>query len=235
MVKERLNQPEGSPGKSVEMTRAIIVSNAISTFETALEMLHPFMPFVTEEMYSLVNTVQARSIMNAEFPEAESRFISEKIETEMDLVQEVITSVRAMRKEANVPPAVPVNIVVKPKDEITLEVLSTNEAYIRRLAKVGDISIGFELHKPETSVSAVVRGTEIFVSLEGLINVDAERSRLEKEITRVKGVIAGIESKLSNEQFVQRAPAQVIEKEKTKLESMRLNLSKLEENYQSIK
>ncbi|MCL5020949.1 MAG: valine--tRNA ligase [Bacteroidetes bacterium] len=235
LVKERLNQPEGSPGKSVEMTRAIIVSNAISTFETALEMLHPFMPFITEEMYSLVKPAHAGSITVAEFPESELRFISEKIETEMDLVQEVITSVRAMRKEANVPPGVPVNIVVKPRDETTLEVLSTNEAYIRRLAKVGELSIGFDLRKPETSASAVVRGSEIFVSLEGLINADAERIRLEKEITRVKGVIAGIESKLGNEQFVQRAPAPVIEKEKTKLESMKLNLSKLEENYLSIK
>ena len=68
-----------------------------------------------------------------------------------------------------------------------------------------------------------------------MVNVDAERSRLEKEIARVKGVIAGIEAKLSNEQFVKRAPAQVIEKEKMKIESMKLNLSKLEENYRLIK
>ena len=235
MVKERLTFPEAVPGKSVDMTRAIIVSNAISTFETALEMLHPFMPFVTEEMYSLVNTVQAGSVMNAEFPESESRFISEETERQMDLVQEVVTSIRAMRKEASVPPSVAVDIVVKPKDEDTLEVLSVNESYIRKLAKVDTMSIGYDLHKPEMSTSAVIRGTEIFVSLEGLINAEAERGRLEKEITRVKGVIAGIESKLGNEQFIQRAPAQVIEKEKLKLDTMRLNLSKLEENYQSIK
>ncbi len=235
MVKERLNQPDGSHGKSVEMIRAIIISNAIATFESALKMLHPFMPFITEEMYSLVNPGHADSITIAEFPEHEPRFINEKVESEMDLVQEVITSIRAMRKEANVPPGVPVDIVVKPKDEATLESLSTNEAYVRRLAKVESFSIGYDLSKPATSASAVVRGTEIFVSLEGLVNVDAERSRLEKEIARVKGVMAGIESKLNNEQFVQRAPAQVIEKEKTKLDSMRLNLSKLEENYKSIK
>ena len=235
MVKERLTFPEAVPGKSVDMTRAIIVSNAISTFETALEMLHPFMPFVTEEMYNLVNTAEAGSIMGAEFPDSESRFISEETEREMDLVQEVVTSIRAMRKEANVPPSVALNIVVKPKDEDTLEVLSANEAYIRKLAKVDTLSIGYDLRKPEMSASAVVRGTEIFVSLEGLINAGAERTRLEKEITRVKGVIAGIESKLGNEQFIRRAPAQVIEKEKSKLETMKLNLSKLEENYQSIK
>ena len=173
--------------------------------------------------------------MNAEFPESESRFISEETERQMDLVQEVVTSIRAMRKEASVPPSVAVDIVVKPKDEDTLEVLSVNESYIRKLAKVDTMSIGYDLHKPEMSTSAVIRGTEIFVSLEGLINAEAERGRLEKEITRVKGVIAGIESKLGNEQFIQRAPAQVIEREKLKLDTMRLNLSKLEENYQSIK
>jgi valyl-tRNA synthetase len=230
MVKERLGQV------SSEMTRSIILANAISVFENTVELLHPFMPFITEELYGLIKSgIKGESITIAEYPEAETRFINDKIEAEMDLVQEVITSVRAMRKEANVPPGVPVDIVVKPKDENTLETLSANESYIRRLAKVESFSIGFDLHKPATSASAVVRGTEIFVSLEGLINADAERSRLEKEINRVKGVIAGIEAKLSNEQFVNRAPAQVIEKEKMKIESMKLNLSKLEENYQTIK
>jgi valyl-tRNA synthetase len=208
MVKERLNQLLS------ETTRAIILANAISIFEKAIKLLHPFMPFVTEELYSLIESGHdGESVTVAEFPEAEARLINDKIETEMDLVQEVITSIRAMRKEANVLPGVLVNIVVKPKDENTLEILSTNESYIRRLAKVDSVSIGFDLHKPETSKSAVVRGTEIFVSLEGLINVDAERNRLEKEINRVKSVIAGIEAKLSNEQFIKRAPATVIDKE----------------------
>jgi valyl-tRNA synthetase len=234
MVKERLNQV------SSEVTRAIIIANAISIFESAIKLLHPFMPFITEELYSLVKIgSESESITVAEFPEAETRFIDDKIETEMDLVQEVITSVRGLRKEANIPPSILVDIVVKPKDEKTLETLSANESSIRRLAKVETFSIGFDLHKPEASKSAVVRGTEIFVSMEGLVNVpvpsgDAERSRLQKEIERVKGAIAGIESKLNNEQFVKRAPAQVIEKEKVKIESMKLNLSKLEENYQLI-
>ncbi len=238
MVKERLNQSReaGSFGESVEMTHAIITANAISIFEAAIKLLHPFMPFITEELYSVIKSGHdGESITVAEFPEAEPRFISDKIETEMELVQEAIAAVRAMRKEANVPPGVLVNIVVKPKDENTLEILSANQAYIRRLAKVDTFSIGFDLHKPETSASNVVRGTEIFVSLEGLVNVEAERSRLEKEIARLKGAVAGIESKLNNEQFIQRAPQQVIEKERMKLGSMKLTLAKLEENYETIK
>jgi valyl-tRNA synthetase len=230
MVKERLDHV------SSETTRAIILANAISVFETAVKLLHPIMPFVTEELFSLINSWhEAESITVAEFPEADVRFISDEMEAEMDLVQEVVTSIRAMRREADVAHGVFVDIVVKPKDENTLETLSANESYIKRLAKVESFSIGFDLHKPETSKSSVVRGTGIFVSLEGLVNVDAERSRLEKEINRVRDVIAGIESKLSNEQFINRAPAQVIEKEKMKIESMKLNLSKLEENYQAIK
>jgi valyl-tRNA synthetase len=229
MAKERLNH------ETVELTRAIILANAISIFETAIKLLHPFMPFITEELHSLVESGHdPESITVAEFPEAESRFINDKIEAEMDLVQEIITSVRSIRNGANVPPSVFVDILVKPKDEDTLKTLSVNQSYVRRLAKVEAFSIGFVLHKPEKSASSVVRGTEIFVSLEGLINVEAERSRLEKEIARVKGVIAGIESKLSNEQFMKRAPAQVIDKEKMKMESMKLNLAKLEENYRAV-
>ncbi|MCL5268192.1 MAG: valine--tRNA ligase [Bacteroidetes bacterium] len=235
MIKDRLTQPITASGEDAELTRAIILANAVSTFETAIELLHPFMPFITEEMYSLIDPVHRGSVMVADFPEPEIRFINEKVEAEMELVQELVTSIRAMRKEANVPVNVQVEVIMKPKDEETLEVISTNQSYIRRLAKVESLSIGYNLHKPSTSASAVVRGTEIFVSLEGLINVDAEKNRLEKEITRLKGSIAGIESKLGNEQFIQRAPAQVIEKEKTKLDSMRLSLAKLEENYVSIK
>ena len=235
MIKDRLTQPVAASADNSELAHAIILANAISTFETAIEMLHPFMPFITEEMYSLIDPSHRGSVMVAEFPEAEIRFINERVESEMQLVQEIITSVRSMRKEANVPANVQVEVLMKPKDEETLEVISANQSYIRRLAKVESLSVGFELRKPATSASAVVQGTEIFVSLEGLINIDAERSRLEKEMTRLKGSITGIEAKLGNEQFIRRAPAEVIEKEKMKLESMRLSLSKLEENYLSIK
>ena len=145
MVKERLSQV------SSEMTSAIILANAISIFESAIELLHPFMPFITEELHGLIMVGhENESITAAEFPEAETRFINDKIETEMDLVQEVITSIRAMRKEANVPPSVAVDIVVKPKDEDTLETLTTNESYIRRLAKVETFAVGFDLHKSAT-------------------------------------------------------------------------------------
>ena len=229
MVKERINQD------SSEIAHAIILANAISVFETSVELLHPFMPFITEEIYGLIKSrADDERVVVAEYPEAESRLIDDRIEAEMDLVQEFVTSIRATRKEASVPPNVLVDIVVKPRDENILETLSVNEAYIRRLAKVGSFSIGFDLRKPATSASSVVRGTEIFVSLEGLINVDAERVKLEKEINRVKVVIAGIEAKLNDGQFVKRAPAQVIEKERIKIESMKLNLTKLEENYKSI-
>ncbi len=235
MIKDRLTQPIAGSEAQAELARAIILANAISTFETAIEMLHPFMPFITEEMYSLIEPAHRGSVMVAEYPESEIRFINERAEAEMQLVQEIITSIRGMRKEANVPVNTQVEVVVKPKDEETLEVISTNQSYIRRLAKVESLSVGYDLRKPATSASAVVRGTEVFVSLEGLINAEAEKGRLEKEINRLKGSIAGIEAKLGNEQFIQRAPAQVIEKEKTKLESMKLSLSKLEENYLMIK
>ncbi len=229
MVKERLYQ------EANETARAIIIANAISVFEKAIKLLHPFMPFITDELYSLTQSEHEKSITVAEFPEAEMRFVSDRIESEMDLVQEVVTSIRAVRKEANVPPNAAVDVVVKPKDEQTLEILSGNQLYIRRLAKVESFSIGFDLDKPDASASTVVRGTEIFVSLEGLVNIEAERGRLEKEIARVKGVVSEIEAKLNNEQFIKRAPAQVIDKEKMKIESMKLNLSKLEENYQLIR
>jgi Valyl-tRNA synthetase len=99
---------------------------------------------------------------------------------------------------------------------------------IRKLAKVEEIKFGTDVQKPPKSASAVIKDCEIFVPLEGLIDIEVERNRLEKEIERVKGGLTGLEKKLSNQEFVSRAPAEIIERERNKKRDWEENLSKLE-------
>ncbi len=229
MIKERLDQNISN------LDRAKVIANAISIFETSLKMLHPVMPFITEELYNVVTEGKSKSISIEEFPEADNRFISDSIEKNMFLIQEIITSVRAMRKDARIEPSASIDLVVIPKNEEAFNVITINQAYIRKLAKVGNFEIGLALKKPRPSISGVVLGNELFIPLAGLLDLSAERTRMEKEITRLKGMIDTIEKKLGNEQFVSKAPVHVIEKERVKLNSMKLSLAKLRENYEAMK
>jgi len=229
MIKERLDQNISN------LDRAKVIANAISIFETSLKMLHPVMPFITEELYNVVTEGKSKSISIEEFPEADNRFISDSIEKNMFLIQEIITSVRAMRKDARIEPSASIDLVVIPKNEEAFNVITINQAYIRKLAKVGNFEIGLTLKKPRPSISGVVLGNELFIPLAGLLDLSAERARMEKEITRLKGMIDTIEKKLGNEQFVSKAPVHVIEKERVKLNSMKLSLAKLRENYEAMK
>jgi Valyl-tRNA synthetase len=153
----------------------------------------------------------------------------------MFLIQEIITSVRAMRKDARIEPSASIDLVVIPKNEEAFNVITINQAYIRKLAKVGNFEIGLALKKPRPSISGVVLENELFIPLAGLLDLSAERARMEKEITRLKGMIDTIEKKLGNEQFVSKAPVHVIEKERVKLNSMKISLAKLRENYEAMK
>jgi len=124
----------------------------------------------------------------------------------------------------NIPPSKQVNAFIK-----SSKVGDHQIEYIKKLAKVNELKIDENLSKPKASASAVVKDTEIFVPLEGLIDLDVERSRLQKEITRLEGSLIGINKKLSNEKFVNNAAPEVVEKERTKKKDWETNLNKLKE------
>jgi valyl-tRNA synthetase len=143
---------------------------------------------------------------------------------EMETVENIVTALRNIRGEMNIPPSKKINVLLK-----TSEVSERQVDYIRKLAKVEDLKAGENISKPKASTSSIVKSAEIYVPLEGLIDLDVERQRLQKEITRLEGSLAGIEKKLSNEKFVNGAPAEVVEKERTKQRDWQENLRKLKE------
>jgi len=208
-----------------EEVKSAVLTRALKNFKNLLEIVHPFMPFITEELWQLIgDRKKGESISTSKYPEFDSSNINSPAEKEMDFIQDVITALRNIRGEMNIPPSKQINAFIK-----SSEVGTHQLDYIKKLAKVNEIKIDKNLLKPKASASAVVKNTEIYVPLEGLIDLDVERSRLQKEITRLEGALTGIDKKLSNEKFVKNAAQDVVEKEKLKKKDWEMNLTKLKD------
>ena len=205
MIKNRLYADD-------EEIKSAVLTRALSIFENMLKMVHPFMPFVTEEIWQLTKERRdGESISTSEFPKVKKELINPQADKDMEVVENIVTAIRNIRGEMNIPPSKKINVLLK-----TNEVSERQIDYIKKLARVEDLKAGENIVKPKASASSVVKSSEIYIPLEGLIDLDVERQRLQKEITRLEGSLAGIEKKLSNEKFVSGAPADVVEKERTK-------------------
>jgi valyl-tRNA synthetase len=147
----------------------------------------------------------------------------------MEFVQDIITAIRNIRGEMNIPPSKMLNAFIK-SSEVALHQVD----YIKKLAKVESLTVDKNLAKPKASTSAVLTDCEIFIPLEGLIDLDKERERLQMEITRFENSLIGINKKLSNEKFLQNAAPEVVEKEKTKQKDWQENIRKLKEILQDL-
>ncbi|MBQ6018327.1 MAG: valine--tRNA ligase [Clostridiales bacterium] len=196
----------------------------------AMKLLHPFMPFITEEVYSnLVLADKAESIMIAEWPEADKVLASTEDAEMMNTMIDAIRGIRAVRKNMDVAPSRKAHIIVVTSSDKIADMFTQGEGFLERLASVSSL----ETRKtkegiPSTAVTAVFGGGEIYIPLEDLIDIAKELERLDKEKTRLDGEIKRLNGKLSNESFVSKAPAAVVEQERAKLakyEEMFANLS----------
>jgi valyl-tRNA synthetase len=216
--------------------RRAIQNNLVSILETALRLMHPIMPFITESLWqALPKEVGAEeSIMQAAWPEAALSDVDLEAESEMQRIQEIVTAIRTIRSEMNVPPARKIAVLISVKSEVLAHELSTVAEYISRLSRAESIEIGIQLKQPPASGSAVLGDVEIFVPLEGLIDIEVERGRLEKEITKFEKLIKGLEGKLRNEKFVANAPAEVVAREREREREYRENIERLKSSLQRI-
>jgi len=204
--------------------KSAVLTRAISLYEELLKLVHPFMPFITEEIWQLLDEWKSsKSISISAFPEFNGKLIDENAEKEIAFVQDVVTAIRNIRGEMNLPPSKLINVFLK-TDKITGE----QSRYIKSLVKIGELKVDALLSKPKASASAVVKGCDIFVPLEGLIDLNVERTRIEKEISRISSSLDAVKKKLSNQGFVSKAPAEVIEREKMKMNDWEKSLEKLQ-------
>ncbi len=219
----------------VHLKRAI-VNRAIRIYEETLKLLHPFMPFVTEEIWQHLSERKAgESIMKSPWPAFDESLIRAKTDGEMEFLQSIISAVRTVRSEMNLPPTKEVPLVVNCHDEAKLGVLESNRPSLERMAKINSLSLGTDLAKPGYSASSVVHGQEVFIPLEGLIDIGVERGRLEKEILRLEGQLKAVLAKLDNPNFAGKAPADVIQKEKDKQENFQHTILKLKTSLEQLK
>jgi valyl-tRNA synthetase len=228
LVKTRFYGDESAEVKQVVVIRALWI------FDQALRLLHPVMPFVTEELWQHLTDRKGESLIRAAFPTGEHLNIEPQTEQEMAFVQDVINAVRNIRGENNIAPSKEIHLQVRVAAENKDGVFKTYSKYLAKLARVVSVEMITHDKKPKLSSSAVVGDAEIFVLLEGLIDVNAERARLDKEISRLSGLIQSIENKLANASFVDRAPKNVVDKEKEKLANFTSSVEKLKKSLQHL-
>jgi valyl-tRNA synthetase len=183
--------------------------------DNTMRLLHPFMPFITEEIWQNLPH-QGESITVAAWPTVNQDLNDTQAAADMKLLVEIIRAVRNIRAEVNTPLSKKINIFLKAKDGGIVTALENNRGYLERFCNPEELHIGIELNAPDKAMTAVVTGVEIILPLAGLINIAEEIARLKKEWDKLNGEVERVQKKLSNEGFVKKAPEKVIEEERAK-------------------
>lgn len=220
MSKEQLIQGTDQQKQS---TKSVLTH----VLDQTLRLLHPIMPFVTEEIWEHIPH-EGDSLVTANYPVVNTQFSDAAALKNMEMLIEVIRSVRTIRSEANRPLSKPVDLLIKAKSQEEQSFLSDNQSYITRFCNPDQLTIDTEIDVPNEVKTAVVKGAEIFIPLAGLVDIGEEIERLKKEEEKWRNEINRVEKKLSNEKFVANAPDAIVEEERQKGKQY-------EENYQSVR
>ncbi|WP_424768127.1 valine--tRNA ligase [Paenibacillus sp. sgz302251] len=179
-------------------------------------LIHPFMPYISEEIWQhLPHT--GETITLAEWPVYEAALEAPDAVKEMELLMDMIRSVRNIRAEVNVPMSKKIELLIKPAGEAEAAILARNEEFIKRFCGTSLLETGLHISAPDKAMAAIVTGAELYLPLAGLIDIAQEIARLEKEHQHLSAEVERVERKLSNEGFVAKAPAKVIEEERSKM------------------
>ena len=205
--------------------------------EQALRMLHPFMPFVTEEIWQSVSPLTGAtgdSIMLAPWPTPEPEHTDRDAEDEIEWMKGIIVAIRTIRSEANIPPATTLEVTVANTSELDRDRLQRNGTFLQRLSKSASI-IPIDNHDTETaSLMALFGELEVRVPMAGLVDVTAELTRLDKEIAKAEAEKARLNGKLTNAKFIERAPADIVAAERQKLTQVDASLKVLQQQRRQI-
>jgi valyl-tRNA synthetase len=208
MAKLPLYSEDEAAKKTTRSVLAYVLDNT-------MRLLHPFMPFITEEIWQNLPH-QGESITTAAWPEVDESLTDAAASEEMKLLVDIIRSVRNIRAEVNTPLSKKIKLHLKAKDETVLAALKRNEAYITRFCNPDELKMGLDLEAPDKAMTAVVSGVELFLPLEGLINFEEELARLRKELAKWNKEVERVQKKLSNQGFLKKAPENVVAEERAK-------------------
>lgn len=212
-------------------------TNLVYILDVALRLLHPIMPFVTESIYQeLPVKHNEKHLMMRPWPSAKelAKFVDKESESEIESVCVSVGNVRSVRARYGISPKQELNIAIKPANKKIASLIQSQISLIKKLANVENIEVGLDIEKPSSSSVGVVSGMEIYVILEGLVNFDAERARLQKELDSAKKDAAKFEKKLCNPGFLNNAKPEIIEKDKKKLQGLKESIDRLNSQIQEL-
>ncbi len=231
-VKPALYDKEGSQAK--ESTRAVLWRILRDT----LVLLHPFIPFVTEEIWQHMPGTSG-SIMKAVYPaqsvDAAGTKLLQESESKMGILMDVITGIRNVRGEMNISPTLALQVLIQSEDKKARQIMEAHQDLIINLARLSSLEVQNTGEKPKSSATAVVNSASIFVFLEGIIDFAKETKRLEKEIKKLAAELTTVAKKLKNEGFLNKAPSDVIEKVRSKQSVLLEKQQKIQTNLDRIK
>lgn len=229
---------ENNP-KQAQATRWVLVS----VLEKSLRLIHPFMPFISEEIWQRVspllddgssNTEANASIMIQAYPLAQDSMLDDSAEADVSWLKGVIEGIRNIRGEMDISPAKAIPVLLRQGTDLDRSRLEQNAVYLRKLAKLEDISFLEDGDAVPASATQIFHSLEILVPLSGLIDVAAEKARLAKEIQKKEKGLAAVTNKLSNEKFVANAPEQIIAKEREKQAELQTSLKALQDKLDGL-
>ncbi len=227
MAKVRLYNNDDAKGKT---TAQYVLRDIL---EQSLRLLHPFMPFVTEECRQQLKT-GGNTIMLQAYPVLIQQKISLETEQAMQYIQELTTAIRNIRAEANVAPAKNITALIKSADKKELDIIEKNKMFIMKLAKIEHIEFGNEITKPDLTGCRVLWKSEIYIPLAGLLDIEAESKKILDQIQKLESGLSSCQRKLHDESFLSKAPPQIIENEKKNEQEYISKIEKLKNNLKLL-
>ena len=206
---------------------------AIHVLKTILKLLHPYTPFITEEIWSNIKKECDSNLITCSWPIVDDNLINEEIESNIHIIMDIIKKIRNIKVSLAISPTKPITLVLR-GNQNQIGILEKNTHLLERLVKIDKVESGENINKPAQSATGVTQNLEFFIPLKGLINIDKEIERLQKQVNDMQGRLRAVNQKLNNENFVNRAPKDVVEHEQKKQSDYQNNLEKLLENLNSL-
>ncbi|MEN6638750.1 MAG: class I tRNA ligase family protein, partial [Smithella sp.] len=200
-----------------------------------LQLLHPFMPFVTEELWQALHGSDEHSIMVSKFPVADKTREDQAAEKEMETLMEIITSIRNIRGEMRIPPSLKLKVLISAGDDLGKKSIEAGGGYVLNLANLESLTVDVNLVEPKGVATGVIGALKIFVPLDGIVDIAGEKARLEKELAKVSKYLEQSSRKLANRDFRDKAAPEIIGKEETKLKSFQEKFTALEGALRKLK
>ena len=227
MAKIRLYNSEDADSK---LTAQYVLWTVL---EAGMRLLHPFMPYITEEIWQTIKA-EGETVMLAQYPVADEKLIDKDVEKSFEYIKELISSLRNIRAEAGISPAKPAKVVIKSSDESELNTIKENYFFITKLGNLESIEYGKDMEKPAQSGFRVTGNSEVYMILKGLLDIEAEVKKLQAQLDKVAVELEKMNAKLSNEKFTSKAPAHILERDRRIQKEYQDKFDKLSENIREL-